>query len=65
MNRTIRLIGAFLAAWIMINLSTPLRAQEKVTMLSLDDVVRMSRERSPDAMAARHRFRSSYWSFQA
>jgi outer membrane protein TolC len=25
----------------------------------------MSRERSPDALAAQHRFRSSYWSFQA
>ncbi len=37
-------------------------------LLTLDDVVSIAREQSPDAFAARHRYRGSYWqhrSFQA
>lgn len=37
---------------------------EQPQFLSLDDVLRLSRERSREALTARHRFRSSYWSFK-
>lgn len=46
-----------------------LHAQQNQTRyLSLEDVVSTAREQSPDALAARHRYRGSYWqhrSFQA
>ncbi|MBP7850706.1 MAG: TolC family protein [Lentimicrobiaceae bacterium] len=38
--------------------------QEQLTPISLDETIRMARERSREALAARHRFRSSYWSFR-
>jgi hypothetical protein len=43
-------------------------SQLKRQYFTLDDVIRMARETSPDALVARHRFRGSYWqhrSFQA
>lgn len=36
----------------------------QVQQLTLDEAIRMARERSREALSARHRFRSSYWSFQ-
>ncbi len=40
-----------------------LGAQE-VKRLTLDDVIRLSEEQSPNAMIAKHRFRASYWEYQ-
>jgi len=42
---------------------TPLSAQE-VKRLTFDDVIRLSEEQSPNAMIAKHRFRSSYWEYR-
>ncbi|MFW5757204.1 MAG: TolC family protein [Bacteroidota bacterium] len=33
--------------------------------LSLEEVITIARERSPDALAARHRYRGSYWEFRS
>ena len=43
------------------------RAQtaEKRMVLSLEQVVQKARTESPDAMAARHTFRSSYWNYRS
>lgn len=47
---------------------TSLGQETATRYLTLEDVVAIARTQSPDAMAARHRFRGSYWqhrSFQA
>lgn len=41
-----------------------LMAQSEDGTYRLDEVIRMARDRSREALSARHRFRSSYWSFQ-
>ncbi len=40
-------------------------AQPPKRFFSLDDVIQMARESSPDALVARHRFRGSYWQFRS
>jgi len=40
-------------------------AQDKtIEELTFDEVVRLAREQSPDAIMAKHRFRASYWEFR-
>lgn len=34
-------------------------------LLTLDDAVAIARERSPDALSARHRYRGSYWQYRS
>lgn len=41
----------------------PLFSQE-VKRLTLDDVITLSEEQSPNALIAKHRFRSSYWEYR-
>ena len=41
-----------------------LKAQELVNRLSLDDVIYIAHQQSPDALIAKHRFRRSYWEFR-
>jgi outer membrane protein TolC len=42
------------------------RSQEDSTnFLSLDDVIYIAQQQSPDALIAKHRFRSSYWEFRS
>lgn len=62
--------AVFLFAFLLICvLCNPVDAQQNPTQyLNLEDVVAIAREQSPDAMAARHRYRGSYWqhrSYQA
>ena len=33
--------------------------------LTLQEVIEMARQNSPDAMAARHSFQSAYWNFRS
>lgn len=40
-------------------------AQETNKTLSLNDVIELAREQSPDAILAKHRFKSSYWQFRS
>ncbi len=45
----------------------PVAAQtpEQAVYYSLSEVIRLAQERSPDAMIARHRFKSSYWEYRS
>lgn len=47
---------------ILISLDT--RAQEDVNNLTLEDVIYIAQQQSPDALIAKHRFRRSYWEFR-
>jgi len=40
------------------------RCQEIPSLLSLHEVITIAKEQSPDAILAKHRYRSSYWSFK-
>jgi outer membrane protein TolC len=53
---------------LLIFLSTlsPGKAQETTTRyLTLNDVITIARQQSPDALAARHRYRGSYWQYRS
>ncbi len=39
--------------------------EDKTNYLSLDDVIYIAHQQSPDALIAKHRFRSSYWEFRS
>jgi len=39
-------------------------AQKPVVTFSLQDAIRIAQEQSPDALMAKHRYRSSYWQFR-
>jgi outer membrane protein len=39
--------------------------QPLTRFFTLDEVIGMAREQSPDAMAARHRYRGSYWQYRS
>ena len=43
--------------------TVPARSQE-VKRLTLDEVVRLASEQSPNALIAKHRFRASYWQYR-
>lgn len=40
-------------------------AQEASRFFTLDEVIALAREASPDAMMARHRYRGSYWQYRS
>ncbi len=39
-------------------------AQDNENKLSLDDVIYIAKQQSPEALIAKHRFRNSYWNFR-
>ncbi|MFO8129966.1 MAG: TolC family protein [Bacteroidales bacterium] len=41
-----------------------IRSQEKTNRLTLDDVIYIAQQQSPDALIAKHRFRRSFWEFK-
>jgi len=45
-------------------LFTPALFSQEVKRLTLDDVVTIAGEQSPDALIAKHRFRASYWQYR-
>jgi len=48
------------------SISPATNAQDDNTnLLSLDDVIYIAHQQSPDALIAKHRFRSSYWEFKS
>jgi outer membrane protein len=56
------------AGFIIFFLTGSFAQDAQIRYLTLDEVISVAREQSPDAMAARHRYRGSYWqhrSFQA
>ena len=40
-------------------------AQTEVNRLTLDDVIYIAKQQSPDALIAKHRFRRSYWQYRS
>ena len=52
--------------FLMIFLINPLflKSQEKINRLTLEDVVYIAKQQSPDALMAKHRFRQSYWVYK-
>jgi outer membrane protein len=50
---------------ITILMTLSLWAQEETNRLSLDDVIYLAKKQSPDALIAKHRFKSSYWEFRS
>jgi outer membrane protein TolC len=48
---------------LTIVVAIPANTQE-IRRLSLDDVVRLASEQSPNALIAKHRFRASYWQYR-
>lgn len=56
-NRVLVLIFSFLMGTTM--------AQPITSKLSLNDVINLARDQSPDALTAKHRFRASYWQYRS
>jgi len=45
----------------LLAITLSLHSQERFERFSLDDVIRISHQQSPDAIAAKNQFRASYW----
>lgn len=56
------LIVLFLA--LLISDAFSVKAQSNVLRLTLHDAIEIATQQSPEAMMARHRYRSSYWQFR-
>lgn len=54
----------FILSFLLLVFSANLHAQSLPRMLSLQDVLSIAREQSPDALSSQHRFRSSYWQYR-
>jgi outer membrane protein TolC len=65
MNKTLKMknIRISLLIFFCFFLFQGQEAQE-LKRLSLDDVIRLSEEQSPNALIAKHRFRASYWQYR-
>lgn len=46
-------------------LQTESFSQEGTRILTLDDAIEISRQQSPDALMAQHRFRANYWQYKS
>ncbi|MFU8844341.1 MAG: TolC family protein [Bacteroidales bacterium] len=60
-------IAGFLFALILFLILSPLGLypQDSKRQLSLDEAISISRKQSPDALLAKHRFRSNYWQYRS
>ncbi len=59
-------LRAFMLAGAVILSANPACAQDDSTnYLSLDDVIYIAQQQSPDALIAKHRFRASYWEYRS
>jgi outer membrane protein len=56
---------SFIVFSLFLFMGLSLSAQEKLTKFTLDDVLRIAKDQSPDAILARHRFRASYWQYRS
>jgi len=56
----------FLLSLILVLLFSPMKmAAQELKKLTLAEVIKLSEEQSPNALIAKHRFRSSYWQFRS
>jgi len=60
-NKILPVLFLIVSIFFSINIS----AQEQTKRLNLDDVIKIAQEQSPDALVAKHRFRSSYWKYRS
>jgi outer membrane protein TolC len=58
-----RIKPLFLTIFLASLFTVPVTSQE-VKRLTLDEVVRLASEQSPNALIAKHRFRASYWQYR-
>ena len=61
MNRIIRILTCVL---LFSGLSSGVSAQDNTRVFTLPEVIEIAKRQSPDALAAMHRFRSSYWEYR-
>ena len=59
------MIKKIIVGTIILISSLKIDGQLRYERFTLDDVIRIARDQSPDAILARHRFRASYWSFRS
>ncbi|MCI0523487.1 MAG: TolC family protein [Bacteroidales bacterium] len=59
MKRVIFILIIILSVFV-----TPDLKSQEIKRLTLDEVIMLAAEQSPDAMIAKHRFRSSYWQYR-
>ena len=64
MKQSGKAIISVILAYILISISVKSQ-EDNMNYLSLDDVIYLAKEQSPDALIAKHRFRSSYWEFRS
>jgi len=57
-------IAAILVVLILFS-GNKLKAQNDTLVLTLDEVINIAHAQSPDALIAKHRFRSSYWKYRS
>jgi outer membrane protein TolC len=61
-SRKIALLAGLLFIWLCPGI---LSSQNTQKVLSLDDVLRLAKDQSPQALLSRHRYRSSYWAYRS
>lgn len=54
----------FITLLVSIITATSFSQEGKVNRISLDDVIYLAQQQSPDALIAKHRFRMSYWQYR-
>jgi len=65
MNKTITMKKLFFLTIIIAFLVTNQKsAAQELKKLTLDDVIKLAEEQSPNALMAKHRFRASYWQYR-
>lgn len=62
---TLRSFIGFLLVVCALNISHAQSQQSYTNYLSLDDVIYIAHQQSPDALIAKHRFKASYWSYRS
>jgi len=61
MTRIFRIISL---VFLITGFTSGLTAQSQTRVLNLPEVIEIAKRQSPDALAAMHRFRSSYWQYR-
>ena len=65
MNKTITMKKIFsLTIIIAFFFTVQKSAAQELKKLTLEDVIRIAEEQSPNALMAKHRFRASYWQYR-
>jgi outer membrane protein len=61
---TMKRLSIYFIFFVLVVLTGKLNAQE-VKKLTFDEVIRIAEEQSPNALIAKHKFRSSYWQYRS